>query len=279
MQSPPPPLRLSAAFPLAEWMADVEMMQAFDQLSFGVTATYTQGHAMAVAESFGSISPDEPSAEFGATAVHTRVITEGDAFSHYLNNGSGFGLDLGVMFSLDSLPELTVGASVQNLFNTFAWDTSKLVSQSVAGSIDNGTVDLDLDLADITSGSGDPYDGADPAIKERVTDLTFKPTVRAGAAYDVLDELTLSGDVHYRFGKGIPLNPQFHVGGGVEYRVLEPLHLRAGFAYLTDDFTVHLFRLSGGLSAILGPVNLSLALAGQSNGEVLGQFVLSVGNR
>ena len=50
-----------------------------------------------------------------------------------------------------------MGASVQNLFNTFTWDTSKLVSQSVAGSIDNGTVELDLDLADITSGGGDPY--------------------------------------------------------------------------------------------------------------------------
>ena len=270
---------LSAAFPLAEWMADVEMMQAFDQLSLGVTMTYTQGHAVAVAESSGSIPPDEPSAEFGASAVHTEVITTGDVFSHYLNNGSGFGLDLGVMFSLDSLPELTVGASVQNLFNTFAWDTSKLVSQSVVGSIDNGTVELDLDLADITSGGGDPYDAADPAIKKRVTDLTFKPTVRAGAAYDVLDELTLSGDVHYRFGKGIALNPQFHVGAGAEYRVLDPLHLRAGFAYLTDDFTVHLFRFSGGLSAILGPVNLSLALAGQSNDEVLAQFVLSFGNR
>jgi hypothetical protein len=111
-------LALSAAFPLAEWMADSEMMEAFDQLSLGATMTYTQGHAMAVAESSGSISPDEPSVEFGAAAVHTRVVTEGDAFSHYLNNGSGFGLDLGVMFSLASLPELTVGASVQNLFNT-----------------------------------------------------------------------------------------------------------------------------------------------------------------
>ena len=270
---------LSVAFPLAEWMADVEMMQAFDQLSLGFTGTYTQGHAVAVAESTGRIPHDEPSAEFGASGAHTQVVTTGDVFSHYLNNGSGFGLDLGVMLSLDSLPELTVGASVQNLFNTFSWDTSKLVSQSGAGAIDNGTVKLDLDLADITRGGGDPYDDADAAIKKRVTDFTFKPTVRAGAAYDVLDELTLSGDVHYRFGKGISLDPQFHVGTGVEYRVLDPLHLRAGFAYLTDDFTVHLFRFSGGLSAILGPVNLSLALAGQSNSEVLAQFVLSFGNR
>ena len=268
---------LSAAFPLAEWMADAEMMQAFDQLSFGVTVTYTQGHAVAVVETSGRIPPDEPRAEFGVSAVHTRLITEGDVFSHYLNAGSGFGLDFGVMLALDSLPELTLGASVRNLFNTFAWDTSKLVSQNVAGSIDNGNVDLDLD--DITSGEGAAYAEATRATRDRVSDLTFKPTVRAGAAWDVLEELTVSGDVHYRFGMGIALDPQFHVGAGAEYRVLDPLHLRAGLAYRSDDFTVHVFRISGGLSAILGPVNLSLAVAGQSNGEVLGQFVLSFGNR
>ncbi|MCY4373414.1 MAG: conjugal transfer protein TraF, partial [Spirochaetaceae bacterium] len=173
---------LSAAFPLAEWMEDVEMIQAFDQLSLGVTVTYTQGHAVAVAESSGSIPFDRPRAEFGGSIIHTPVITEGDAFSHYLNNGSGLGLDLGVMFALDSLPELTLGAAVQNVFNTFSWDTSKLVSQNAAGSIDNGKVNLDLDLG----GGGDPYDAAAPAVKERIEDLTFKPTVRIGAAYDIL---------------------------------------------------------------------------------------------
>lgn len=58
------------------------------------------------------------------------------------------------MFSLDSLRELTVGASVQNVFNTFAWDTSKIVSRKVAGAIDNGTVKLD-DSADVTGSKGD----------------------------------------------------------------------------------------------------------------------------
>ena len=270
---------LSIAFPLAEWMEGVELMQAFDQMSLGATVTYSQGHAVAVAETSGGIPTDKPTAEFGASIVHTKVVTEGDVLAHYLNAGSGFGLDLGFMFSLESLSELTVGASVQNVFNTFAWDTSKLVSHDIAGSIDNGAVKLDLDLDKITSGAGDPFESADPKIRERVKDLTFKPTVRIGAAYDVLDELTVSSDVHYRFGKGIALDPQFHAGAGAEYRVLDALHVRAGLAYLTDEFTVHVFQFSGGLSAILGPANLSLAVAGLSNGEVLGQFVLSFGNR
>ena len=270
---------LSVAFPLTDWMEQVELMQAFDRLALGVTVTYTRGHAMAVAETTGAIRHDEPKAEFGASLVHTRLNPEGDAFAHYLNGGSGFGLDLGVMFSLEALSDLTVGAAVQNVFNTFAWDTSKLVSRSVSGSFDNGAFDLDSNLADITAGGGDPYAEADEKTKERVRDLTFKPTVRVGAAYDLLDDLTLSGDVHYRFGAGIAVDPQLHVGVGAEYRVLGPLHLSAGLAYLTDDFSAHLFQYGGGLSAILGPVNLSTAVAGQSNGQVLGQFVLSFGNR
>ena len=269
---------LSFAAPLAEWLEQVEFMEAFDQLSLGATVTYTRGHAMAVVETTGRIPHDEPTAEFGASLVHTRLAPGGDALAYYLNGGSGVGLDLGVMFSLQALSDLTVGASVRNVFNTFAWDTSKLVSQNVSGSIDNAEVDLDFDVGDITGGGGAPYKDADNKIKERVTDLTFKPTARVGAAYDVLDELTVSGDVHYRFGTGIAVDPQFHVGVGAEYRVLGPLHLRGGVAYLTD-FSSHLLQYGGGLSAILGPVNVSTAVAGQTNGQVLAQFVISFGNR
>ena len=268
---------LSFAAPLAEWMRN-DFTQAFDQLSLGATVTFTLGHAMAVANTSGSIPHDKPEAEFGASVVHTRIVTD-NAFSHYLNGGYGLGLDLGVMFSLAALSDLTVGVSVQNVFNTFEWDTSKLVSRNFAGSIDidNGEISLDFDLSDITG--GDSYAKADSKIKKQVRELRFKPTVRVGGAYDILDDLTLSGDVHYRFGRGIALAPQFHTGVGVEYRVLAPLHLRAGLAYLTDEFRVHLFQFSGGLSAILGPVNLSTAIAVQHTGPLLAQFVLSFGYR
>ncbi len=270
---------LSAAAPLAEWLEQIELMEAFDQLSLGVTVTYTRGHAMAVVETTGNVPHDKPQADFGASLAHTRVVQGGDVLAHYLNGGSGIGLDLGIMLSLEALGDLTVGASVRNVFNTFAWDTSKLVSHRVSGSIDNTEIDLDFDLGDIAGGGGDPYDDAAPKVKERVEDLTFKPTARVGAAYDVLDDLTVSGDVHYRFGKGIAVDPQFRVGVGAEYRVLGPLHLRAGVAYLTDDFTAHLVQYGGGLSAILAPANLSVAVAGQSNGQILGQLVLSFGHR
>lgn len=176
---------------------------------------------MAVAETTGVIHHDEPKANVEASLVHTDLDPTGDAIAHYLGGGRGIGLDFGVMVSLEALSDLTMGASVQNVFNTFAWDTTKLVSQTVGASIDNPLIEREKSTVD----------------------------------------------------------PQLHVGVGAEYRVLGPLHLRAGLAYLTDDFSTHLFQYSGGLSGILEPVNLSVAVAAQSNGQVLGQVVLSLGNR
>ena len=269
---------LSIAVPLAEWMEQVEVMQWFDQLSVGLTVTYTRGHAMAVFASTGSIPHDEPEFEFGAALIHTRIVSGDDLLLHYLDGGSGVGLDLGVMFSPAALDDMTVGASVRNVFNTFAWDTSKLVSRTIAGSIRNGELDTDFDTADLAA-AGEPYDDADPELRKRVEEFTFKPAVRVGMGYEIGDDLTVTGDIHYRFGKGMAVDPALHVGGGVEYRVFDPLHLRAGGAYLTDDFrNNNLLQYGGGVSAILGPVSLSFAVAGQSSGQVLGQLVLSFGH-
>ena len=97
--------------------------------------------------------------------------------------------------------------------------------------------------------------------------------MRLGAAYLVLDELTVSSDLHYRFGGGIALDPQFHLGAGVEYRPLDFLHLRGGLALVTGGL-----QYGGGVSFILGPVDLSAAVAGQPGG-VIAQVGLSFGNQ
>ena len=82
----------------------------------------------------------------------------------------------------------------------------------------------------------------------------------------------VAGCVHYRFGEGIALDPQFHLGPGVEYRPIDFLHLRGGLAVVTGGI-----QFGGGLSLILGPVNLAAAVAGQPGG-VIAQLGLSFGN-
>ncbi len=261
---------VSVAFPI------FLLEEHVDHLAVGVTATYTMGHAMAVGEVSGEVRHDVPigtsqesgdsqdrkSIDVSGTLVHTQ--TDEDDWTHYVHGGGGLGLDLGVMVAWD---RWSVGASVRNVFNTFAWDESKLVYRPITASVKPGSTELEYEER--------PYDAAAPArTKELVEDLTFRPSLRVGGAYDALDELTVSGDFHYRFGDGIALDPQYHVGIGTEYRGLEVVHLRGGVALVDAGF-----QYGGGLSVILGVVNLSAAVGGLFDGQLLAQFVLSFGNR
>ncbi|MFW6200623.1 MAG: hypothetical protein ACOC8K_08620, partial [Gemmatimonadota bacterium] len=97
-------------------------------------------------------------------------------------------------------------------------------------------------------------------------------------ALDLTESWTVSGDLRKRFGdEGMAVGPDFHLGGGVESRHLRFLHLRAGGAVITGGV-----QYGGGMSLVLGPINLSGAvLARNSDTEegLIGQVGLSFGNR
>ena len=221
-----------------------------DQVAAGITVKYTLGHAVAVGRSAGRIEAESLQADLDSYLIHTR-ITDDLEVADYVNGGSGIGLDLGLMVSLD---RLTVGAAVQNLFNTFAWDESLLTYRRVTAAFEDNSLSFDH--------GEQPYGEAPAEARELIAELTFKPALRLGAAYLVLDELTVSSDIHYRFGDGIALDPRFHLGAGAEYRPLDFLHLRGGLALVTGGL-----QYGGGVSFILGPVNLSVAAAGQPGGR------------
>ena len=230
------------------------------QVAAGVTVKYTQGHAVAVGRSAGSLSAQTLQADLDSFLIHTRVADDLEV-ADYVNGGSGIGLDLGLMLSLD---RLFVGAAVHNLFNTFAWDESLLTYRRVTAAFEDGSFDFDHGTR--------AYDEAPEEARELIAELTFKPALRLGVAYLLVDALTISSDVHYRFGDGIALDPQFHLGLGMEYRPIDFLHLRGGLAVVTGGI-----RFGAGVSLILGPVNLAAAVAGQPGG-LIGQIGLSFGN-
>ena len=230
------------------------------QVAAGVTVKYTQGHAVAVGRSFGSLSAETLRADLDSFLIHTR-IGDGVEADDFINGGSGIGLDLGLMLSLD---RLFVGAAVHNLFNTFAWDQSLLTYRRVTAAFEEDSFDFDH--------ATQPYGEAPAEARELIAELNFKPALRLGVAYLLVDALTVSSDVHYRFGDGIALDPQFHLGLGIEYRPIDFLHVRSGVAVVTGGI-----RIGGGLSLILGPVNLSAGVAGQPGG-LIAQVGLSFGN-
>jgi hypothetical protein len=192
------------------------------------------------------------------------LISGGDEYNAG-NGGSGVGLDVGFQMQRD---RLHLGAAVQNVFNTFAWDEAFLEYRAGTAVLQQADNSTDFDAR--------PYASAPADLKAAVEDLKFDPALALGAAYDVKPDFTVSADVRTRFGDGMSLTPKTQVGAGAEYRGIKALHLRGGIAAVTGGF-----QLGGGASLILGPVNLSFAgamLSGDTDGSV-GQFTLSFGGR
>jgi hypothetical protein len=238
-------------------------------VTVGATGKYTVGHGLALGRATsGSISTNP----LGMTMEFPIVTTCGDPDTggceqDYMGGGTGMGIDLGMMIELTGA---TLGASILNVVNTFTWDVTRLGYRPGSVLFEEGEL--------LTEYSETAFVSAPDDLKTRVEDFTFKPMVRLGAAIDVSDALTITGDLHRRLSDGgIELGPDFHAGVGAELRALEFLRLRAGAAKVTDALL-----LAGGTSLVLGPVNLSVAAAvqrGDLSDATFGQFTLSFGNR
>jgi len=237
---------------------------------FGVTGKYTVGHGLAVARATsGSISSNPI-----RIALESPVIGPcddeffGNCAESVGNNGSGFGADVGFMMNL---PVVRIGASITNVFNTFAWDVATLSYRPGTMLVEEGVGEEDFEEA--------PYAGAPADLRETVEGYGFKPMLRAGAAMDFPMDLTVSADIHHRVSEeGMALGPRSHLGVGAEWRALKLIHLRAGAGLISGGT-----QFSGGASLVLGPVNLSVAGARRdaeaASQETLAQFTLSFGNR
>jgi hypothetical protein len=235
-------------------------------LVFGLTGKYTHGHGLAVGRALsGAIesNPIQGSMDFPmVTSCADEIVCTQD----FVEGGSGFGIDLGAMVDLGTI---TLGASLQNVINSFAWDETKLGYRPGTVFFDTGDFQSDYDEL--------PFDQAPADLQAIVADYTLKPSFRMGAALDVSPIFTLTGDIHGRLAdEGIALQPGYHTGVGAELRA-GFLHLRGGLTKMTDGM-----QYGGGTSLVLGPVNLSGAVGLQKSDlsdTVMAQFGLSFGNR
>src|SRR5918912_120241 len=229
------------------------------RFALGATVKYTVGNAVMHAEDRGSVLQDSP---LGASVAFPMVSSKADIGAW--NNGTGVGLDLGASWQGGPL---SVGLAVQDVFNTFKWDASKLYYRSgtALANLDSTTSDFDeRPISEAPAGSADV-----------VTALRYHPALALGVAMRAGSRLTLSGDVRQHFGEDMTAEPKTHVGAGVEFRPIGLLPLRAGAAAITGGY-----QLTGGFGLQLGWFNLSASGArrwSDVNDGVMGAFALSFG--
>jgi hypothetical protein len=238
--------------------------------TLGVTGKYMVGNGVGVMRAgSGAFTTDPLRLTLDAPIVATcddEVV--GACTQDYTGGGTGYGIDLGFMMDLSAL---AIGASIQNVLNTFAWNPTTLSYRAGAVLVEEGSSSSDYDET--------PLSFAPASLTQLVDDLTIKPSIRIGAALSLPMGLTVTGDIHRRLSdEGMAFGPKDHTGVGAEFRGLKIVHLRAGAAVITGGT-----QYSAGASLVLGPVNLSLAGAIQQvdtlNETVFGQFTLSFGNR
>ncbi len=210
------------------------------KLAVGAELKYTLGHVLAYGEDQGSTLTANPivvNLDFPVISTDTAGL---------FNNGRGVGLDLGAAYEAG---KLTISGALQNVFNTFSWDRSKL-NYRPAKAFFNG------DSSAASSFEIEPLGNAPAAVLQQVMDLKYKPVLLAGVAYRVDPRLVVDADFHQRLGDGgMQFGPKTQLGAGAEYRILSFLPLRAGAAYVTGGG-----QIGGGLGLDLGTFSMNAAV-------------------
>jgi hypothetical protein len=222
---------------------------AASESSLGFTLKYVMGNFLLIGEDAGStITANNVSVTFPVVMTNT-----GDMSNALTQGGSGYGMDIGYAWRTQ---RTTVSVVAQNVFNSFSWNTAQLQSRPGSALFDGTTSTSNFDST--------AYGAAPQSLRQLVTDYVFKPALMMGVAYQANRVTMLTADVHQQFGgkTSILIGPQTQVGGGVEFRGISFLPLRAGLSYVTGGWSG-----SAGLGVALGPWELGVAgLLGHSSG-------------
>jgi hypothetical protein len=216
--------------------------------ALGVTGKFVVGHVMAMAEDNGSAT-SATNVALTFPIVHTNFSS-----SDATNAGSGFGADIGAAWNMAGWK---VGATVQNVLNTFAWDGSKLRSRAGTATFDGNTNTTNFKEA--------AFSAAPASIRQDVDENKFKPTVNVGIAREYGADVTIAIDGRQQLGddNSILIGPKTQVGVGAEYRGLGMLPLRGGVSYITGGMAY-----SGGVGLKVGAYELGLGASYRSSTEI-----------
>lgn len=234
-----------------------------DRLAVGVTLKYSVGNVLLLGRDVGSSLSSDPL----QVELEFPVLQSDSAFADTdLDAGRGVGMDLGLAWEGGPW---SLGATVRNVFHTFEWDVDGFYFRPGTALFDEETSDSDFDSR--------PGSEAPPALLRAAESLTVEPEAAVGVAFSPSGPLTVTAEARRRFGDGLPLSPETHVGVGAELRLVPFLPLRAGVAKITDGT-----QIGGGLGLALGPVNLAgaaLLRTGAAGEGFLAQIGLSFGGR
>ena len=189
------------------------------RLALGLTGKYVVGNALGMAHDDGSTMTVN-----GVAVSFPMVFSRPESD---LVVGSGVGADVGIAYALK---RFSFGANVQNVFNSFVWDETKLYAKPGTAIFNGETNHTDFEDA--------PYASAPASLRARVADDRFEPIVSGGIALDAASWLSLSADVRQQLGDALLLGPKTQAGVGVELRAVPGLALRGGASYVTDGWGV-----------------------------------------
>jgi len=208
----------------------------------GATVKYTVGHVLLLGLDDGSaLNTNSIKLAFPYVVTDTASARTG-------SSGGGVGLDVGAAWTI---PRFRFGVTAQNVFNSFKWDTTKLVTRSATGTFDSQVNSFTADTVD------KPYGTAPASIRSKVAGLKFKPVLAAGVAFDPIPKLTLSADIRLQAGGGIEVGPASLVGLGAEIKIIPFIPLRAGVSAMSDGFGasggvgIHLLGFEVGVAGFL----------------------------
>lgn len=255
---------LSFAIPLPLAIAgDVLGRESF---AVGVTGKYVLGNGLVVAEDAGST--------LDGTDVFLRIpsITIRDSDSNLIptaveyngfNAGKGMAMDLSFAWSGGPF---RAGLLVENVFNTFKWDTTMLAFRPGTGSI-NEDVNFDSTAA---------YAQAPQSLRDIVEAQKFGQSIGLGAALNVMSSLTLTVDMKTQLGdeNAIVIGPKSRFGVGVEWRLLPFLPIRGGVASITDGWQA---GLGAGLRFLGYELGISTGIRSRGAAQETGLMIGVIG--